>query len=127
LLGGVFERMTSLSLFNAVLDWPLSMIAPILPSPEAGLGSFTSVLTLAPDLGVMLPLIGKDRVHSWVDATLHTNKANEAKDAGAPTQLWNQHATLVLAVPVGIINPVRETLFRKYCRNLMRSLGKFLV
>ena len=36
LLGGVIERMTPLSLFNAVLDRTLSMIAPILPSPEAG-------------------------------------------------------------------------------------------
>jgi hypothetical protein len=68
LLGGVFERMTPLSLFNAVLDRTLSMIAPILPSPEARLGSLVDVPLIAPDLGVMLPSIGKYLVHSWVDA-----------------------------------------------------------
>jgi hypothetical protein len=125
LLGGVFERMTPLSLFNAVLDRTLLMIAPILPSPEAGSASSTAIPSMAPDLGVMLPLIGKYLVHSWVDARLVTGKANKADNAGVPTQLWDQRVALVLAVPVRILNIVRKALFRRYCRNLMRSLCKF--
>jgi hypothetical protein len=125
LLGGVLERMTPLSLFNAVLDRTLLMIAPILPSPEAGLASSNVVPSLAPDLGVMLPLIGKYLVHSWVDATLATEKAGKADNAGVPTQLWDQRVTLVLGVLVRILNIVR--VFRQYCRNLMRSLCTFLV
>ncbi len=87
LLGGVFERMTPLSLFNAILDRTLTMIAPILPSPEAGLVSSPVVPSIGPDLGVMLPLIGKYLVHSWVDATPVTGKAGKVDNAGAPTQL----------------------------------------
>jgi hypothetical protein len=127
LLGGVFERMTPLSLFNAILDRTLTMIAPILPSPEAGLVSSPVVPSIGPDLGVRLPLIGKYLVHSWVDATLVTEKAGKADNAGVPTQLWDQRITLVLAVPVRILNIVRKALFRRYCRNLMRSLCTFLV
>ena len=126
LLGGVFERMTPLSLFNAILDRTLTMIAPILPSPEAGLVSSPVVPSIGPDLGVMLPLIGKYLVHSWVDATLVTEKAGKADNAGVPTQLWDQRITLVLAVPVRILNIVQKSLLRSYCHNLMRSLGTFL-
>jgi hypothetical protein len=90
LLGGVFERMTPLSLFNSVLDRTLAMIAPILPSPEAGSLSSVVAPSMAPDLGFMLPLIGKYLVHSWVDySTLVTEKAGKADNAiiGVPTQL----------------------------------------
>jgi hypothetical protein len=127
LLGGMFERMTPLSLFNAILDRTLTMIAPILPSPEAGSVSSPVVPSIRPDLGVMLPLIGKYLVHSWVDATLVTEKAGKADNAGVPTQLWDQRITLVLAVPVRILNIVRKALFRRYCQNLVRSLCTFLV
>jgi hypothetical protein len=94
------------SLFNAPYDWTLLMIAPILPSPEAGLVSSPVTPCMGPDLGVMLPLIGKYLVHSWVDATLVTEKAGKADNAGVPTQLWDQGATLVLVVPVCILNIV---------------------
>jgi hypothetical protein len=126
LQGGVFERMTPLSLFNAILDRTLSMIAPILPPPEAGLVSLPVAPSMVPALGVMLPLIGKYLVHSWVNAALVTEKAGKADNAGAPTQLWDQRVTLVLAVPVRILNIVRKALFWCYCGNLMCSLATFL-
>ena len=76
--------MAPLSLFNAVLDRTLSMIAPILPSPESG---------------------------TWVDATHVTEKAGKAANAGVPTRLWDQRVSLVLAVPARILNIVTGSCF----------------
>ncbi len=56
-----------------------------------------------------------------------TEKAGKADNAGVPTQLWDQRVTLVLAVPVHILNIVQKALFWRYCRNLIRSLATFLV
>ena len=56
-----------------------------------------------------------------------TEKAGKADNAGVPTQLWDQRVSLVLDVPTRILDIVRKALFRRYCRNLMRSLSTFLV
>ena len=121
---GVFEKMNPLMLFNAVLDPALILIGEVVsrgPIVEVAMPE-----ALAEDLGVDLPLIGKYLVHSWVDNALVTEKAGKSDDAGVPTHLWDQRIAQVLEVPVPVISTMRNWLFKRYCRGLMRSLSAFL-
>jgi hypothetical protein len=71
-------------------------------------------------------LIGKYLPHSWVDDSLITEKAGKADDAGVPIHLWDQRISLVLDVPLLVIETMRKWMFKRYCRGLMRSLASFL-
>jgi hypothetical protein len=108
-----FSKMHPLSLFNVAIDTVLDTLGAadlgVAPSVE---GVSHHPMTLADDSGVSLPLIGRYLSHSWVDASLITEKADTADDAGVPTHMWDQRISLVLDVPLFVIETMRKWMFK---------------
>lgn len=79
------------------------------------------------EIGTWLPTIQKWLPHTWVDASLVTNKAVKADNAGIPVDLWNQR--LLLLYPqwsTHHLDSLRTMILRRCRYNLFRSFCAFL-